>query len=470
MSFRAFRLTARGWGKGSVNVRFTGNRRRLDPVCSVGAYRLADIRYPWRSVTTIAERVATPDWKLAQLRRQHRAFITARLALVALFVALWTVLLPAGYPMPYGFLVALLAEIVTLGGFLWLVSRAEKVKALEVLHIALILCELAFHTVMVYYLGGVSWLGPIAYIYALLYAVVFLTRPQAVIFTAMIITSFVLIVSLDGAGVLPHQWYLPQDANRYSDPQFLVPTTIGFAGVVATVAFWMLFIGNEMRRETGEALRANAELVRMKDELQRLNDDLERKVQERTRVLTYRAEHDQLTGLLNRGAVQHKCREYLALARRGGRPLSAIVADADNFKSCNDERGHEYGDRVLAALAEMLRSSCRETDVIGRTGGDEFLFVLPDTGRGGASRFCNRLLRRLAAARDEWPESPSLPNLSLGIAVYPEHGSEFDELFRVADRAMYEAKADGGGRCQAGQRMEHASFVSARRAELTAGD
>lgn len=372
--------------------------------------------------------------------------------------------------MPYGFLVALLAEIATLAGFYWLVSRTESGKTLETLHVALILCELIFHTVMVYYLGGVSWLGPIAYIYALLYAVVFLTRPQAVIFTGMIVASFVAIVSLDGAGILPHQWYLPQDANRYSNPEFLVPTTIGFVGVVSTVAFWMLFIGNEMKRETNEALRANAELVRMKDELQKLNDDLERKVRDRTRVLTYRADHDQLTGLLNRGAIQQKCREQLALVRRGERPLATVVVDADNFKSCNDERGHEYGDRVLVALAEVLRSSCRETDVIGRTGGDEFLFVLPDTGRGGASRFCNRLLRRLAAFRDEWRESPPIPTISMGIAVYPEHGSEFDDLFRVADRAMYEAKADGGGRCQAGQRTDKSSFSAPKPAKLTAGD
>lgn len=377
--------------------------------------------------------------------------------LVAMFVALWAALLPLGYPMPYGFLIALLAEITTLAGFLWIVSRAERAETLETLHVGLVLCELAFHTAIVYYLGGVSWLGPIAYLYALLYAVVFFTRQQAAILTLMVTASFVLVVSLDGAGVLPHQWYLPQDANRFENPDYLVPTTIGFVGVVATVAFWMVFIGSEMRRETEAALRANAELVKTQNELRSLNDELERKVEERTQVLAFRAEHDQLTGLLNRGAIQHKCQELLALARRGGRPLTAIVADADRFKLCNDLGGHEYGDRVLVALAESLRNSCRETDAIGRLGGDEFLFVLPDTGRSGAVRFCKRALKRLAASRAEWPHGgPPVPDVSMGIAAFPEHGSDLDDLIRVADRAMYEAKAGGGGRCRVGEREDEA--------------
>lgn len=369
-----------------------------------------------------------------------------------MFVALWAALLPLGYPMPYGFLAALLAEIAALLIFLRCVRGANRAETLETLHVALVLCELGFHSAMVYFLGGVSWLGPIAYLYALLYALVFFTRRQAAIFTVMVIASFILVVSLDGAGVLPHQWYLPQDANRFQDPGFLVPTTIGFVGVMSTVAFWMVFIGNEMRRETDAALRANAELLRAQDELRALNDELERKVEERTQVLAYRAEHDQLTDLLNRGAIQHKCLDLLALARRGRRPLTAIVADADNFKVCNDIGGHEYGDAVLKALARSLAASCRETDLIGRTGGDEFLIVLPDTGEHGAVRFCKRALKQLEGTRRKWQgEGPPIPNISLGIAVYPNHGSDLDDLVRVADKAMYEAKASGGGRCHVGK-------------------
>lgn len=383
-----------------------------------------------------------------------------------MFIGLWAAMLPLGYAMPYGFLLTLLAEISTLAGFLWLVSRARSAETFETLHVALVLCELVFHTAIVYFLGGVSWLGPIAYLYALLYAVVFFNRQQAAIFTMMVVAAFVFVVTLDGTGVLPHQWYLPQDADRFQDPDFLVPTTIGFVGVMSTVAFWMVFIGSEVRRETDAALQANAELVRAQEDLRRLNDELEKKVEERTQVLAYRAEHDQLTGLLNRGAIQHRSRDLLGLARRGGRPLAMVVVDADNFKKCNDRGGHAYGDRVLIALAQSLRDSCRETDLIGRMGGDEFLLVLPDTGKNGALRFCKRALKRLAKNQGEWPESPPLPDVSIGIGVYPEHGSEFDSLVRVADRAMYEAKAGGGGRSLVGQAGEETKSGSANPAKL----
>ncbi|MFQ5473349.1 MAG: GGDEF domain-containing protein, partial [Dehalococcoidia bacterium] len=340
--------------------------------------------------------------------------MSARLLLVALFIALWVLLLPVGYRMPYGFLITLLAEVATLLLFLRVMARAKRAETLERLHFALVLCELAFHTAMVYFLGGLSWLGPVAYLYALLYALVFFTRFQAVVFTLMVSAAFVMIVSLDGAGVLPHQWYLPQGEDRFQDPAFVIPTTVAFIGVVSTIAFWMVFIGGELRRETEAALRANTDLVKAQEKLRRLNDELERKVEERTRVLSFRAEHDQLTGLFNRGAVQRRCLELLALARRGRRPLATIIADADMFKACNDLGGHAYGDRVLRVLADSLRESARETDCVGRIGGDEFLIVLPDTSEAGAARFCRRALEHLDKKRSEWDEDDlPLPSVSM---------------------------------------------------------
>jgi diguanylate cyclase (GGDEF)-like protein len=417
----------------------------------------------WRHATDIALDIDHREWKLAEKMRQHRAFLIARLLLVTLFLGLWLALLPPGYRMPYGFLITLLAEFATLLVFFRAMSKAAREETLERLHYGLVLCELGFHTAMVYFLGGLSWLGPVAYLYALLYAVVFFTRFQAAVFTVMVSAAFVLIVSLDGAGVLPHQWYLPQDANRFQDPAFVIPTTVAFIGVVSTIAFWMLFIGSELRRETEAALRANADLVKAQEELRRLNDDLERKVEERTRVLAFRAEHDQLTGLFNRGAVQRKCLELLALARRGGRPLATIVADVDMFKACNDLGGHAYGDRVLRVLGDCLDKSARETDFVGRIGGDEFLIVLPDTSEDGATRFCRRALRRLDRKRSAWNEDDlPLPSVSMGIAVFPDHGSDLDELVRVADHAMYRAKADGGGRSLVGSDEDQARVPRSR--------
>ncbi len=311
--------------------------------------------------------------------------------------------------------------------------------------------ELVFHTFIVYFLGGISWLGPIAYFFALMYGVVFLTFRQALVFTLAIVVSFLGLITLDGTGAIPHQWYLPQGPDRYRDPEFLVVTGIAFAGVMSTVTFWMVFLGGEMRRERDIAMRMNAELVKAQEQLRLLNDELEKKVEERTRVLAFRAEHDPLTGLLNRGSVSRRCNELLALARRGQRPLVVVLADGDAFKACNDTGGHEYGDRVLRLLAECLQDSCRESDLVGRLGGDEFLVVLPDTPLAGAQRFCRRVMKRLEAGRKEWDgDGLPLPGLSMGIAVFPGHGADAEELIRVADRAMYHAKAAGGSRWKAG--------------------
>lgn len=388
--------------------------------------------------------VVAGAYTFEQTRRQHLAFAVARLALVLLFIALWLVLLPVGYPMPYGFAFVLTAEAAVLMGYRLLVGRAQTERALHRLHYALLFCELGFHTGIVYFLGGLSWLGAVAYIYALMYATVFLSWRQAMAFTAAVAVAFMTLVSLDGAAVIPHQWYLPQGPDRFRDPEFIVTTTVAFIGVLATVTFWMVFIGSEVRRERDEVLKTNEELVAVQAQLRLLNEELERKVEERTEALLRRAETDQLTGLLNRGAITRRLRELLALSQRGARPLAVVIADGDKFKACNDEVGHPYGDRILQFLARGLIESCRETDNVGRMGGDEFLMVLPDTDGLGAARLCRRVARYIKKKADKAWDGQPVPTLSFGIAVFPDCGESTDDLIRCADQAMYRAKREGG--------------------------
>jgi diguanylate cyclase (GGDEF)-like protein len=379
-------------------------------------------------------------------KRQHRAFVNARLMLVSAFIGLWPLMLLLGLALPVGFLAALVVEAGTLSGYGWLVRRVRSSRSLDRLHYLLLTAEIGFHSAMVYYLGGVSWLGPIAYIYAVLYAGAFLSRWQTVIFTAAVSTAAVTMMFLDGAGIIPHQWFLPQGPDRYQDPRFLATSAIMFVGVMGTVAFWVAWLGSEVRRERDEALRANAELVTVQAQLRALNEELERKVEERTEALLRRAETDQLTGLLNRGAITRRFRELLALAQRGGRPLTVVLADGDNFKACNDLGGHPHGDRILQFLARGLAEKSRETDYIGRMGGDEFLMLLPDTSALGAVKLCRRVAQYIEKKKDRAWEGLPVPTLSFGIAVFPNCGSDADDLIRSADQAMYEAKREGGNR------------------------
>jgi diguanylate cyclase (GGDEF)-like protein len=367
-----------------------------------------------------------------------------------MFVALWAALLPTGFPMPYGFLAVLIAEGAVLGLFYYGMRWVRTATRVDQFHFLLLLVEAVCHSLMFYFLGGVNWLGAIAFLYALIYAAWYLSVWQAAGFTLFISACYLAVTALDATGTVPHQWYLPQDADRYKDLAFVIPTSLGFIGVAGTVTFWMVFIGGEIRRERDVAVRAYTELARAQDELRKLNEELEVKIRARTQVLAYRAERDTLTGLLNRGTIARRCREMLSLARRTAQPVAVIVADGDNFKNCNDMGGHAWGDEVLTLISRVMRECARETDLVGRFGGDEFLMVLPDTETEGAAGFCDRMLSALAEKQHNVDPRLPFPTLSLGIAIYPDHGTDTDSLIRSADGAMYKAKARGGNRWQIG--------------------
>lgn len=165
------------------------------------------------------------------------------------------------------------------------------------------------------------------------------------------------------------------------------------------------------------------------------------------RRLEYTAATDSLTGLINRQAFEFVFRQSLLEAERSGQPLSVIMFDADLFKQINDSLGHLAGDCVLQSLARLARQAVRESDVVARWGGEEFLIQLRGCALEQAMAIAEKL-RNSIAAHDFGLNDPNLAvSVSLGVAQYqpPESGTAF---FTRADRALYLAKAKGRNRVE----------------------
>ena len=183
------------------------------------------------------------------------------------------------------------------------------------------------------------------------------------------------------------------------------------------------------------------ELATSQQKLQRLNEQL----QESMGVEHHLARTDLLTGVPNRRFIDETIDAECARARRYGRPLSVIMADLDDLKKINDTYGHNAGDEALKFLADVARQSCRQVDVAGRYGGDEFVFVLPSTSLEDAVSLAERFRTALGEGRILGTyDEPLALTVSLGVAEWNTKGMQGPAcLVRCADRAMYAAKGNG---------------------------
>ncbi len=149
---------------------------------------------------------------------------------------------------------------------------------------------------------------------------------------------------------------------------------------------------------------------------------------------------DSLTDLYNRRYFDYRIQEEMARADRNQQPLAILLCDLDHFKAINDNCGHQAGDEMLKAVARSIQDSTRGTDLVFRWGGDEILIVLGETTHEGlliAARRIRKGVRQIAE------QSHLELDISIGIAIYPEHGRTVDELIRIADLALYIAKQGG---------------------------
>mgnify|MGYP002638819681 CR=1 FL=1 len=154
---------------------------------------------------------------------------------------------------------------------------------------------------------------------------------------------------------------------------------------------------------------------------------------------------DALTGLANRRAILDRYERELRRSRRYQKDFTVLVVDLDRFKEINDTYGHSAGDRVLVAVAERMVETCRETDGVGRTGGDELLILLPETKGDDAVALAERLRQRVseeAIAIDDEGGTVRL-SISIGVATFPKDGRDGQSLLARADEALYESKRAG---------------------------
>jgi len=186
-----------------------------------------------------------------------------------------------------------------------------------------------------------------------------------------------------------------------------------------------------------------------------LVDITERKLAEQE--IAFLAQHDGLTGLPNRGFFQETLELAISRARRHQLGLGILFLDLDNFKHVNDTLGHHAGDELLRQLADRLRACTRDTDLVARQSGDEFLVLLSDLEMGrstsaevkGSRIIVEAVARRIEQGLQEpfvLGESSLPVSGSIGISLFPEDGADAESLLRGADAAMYRAKRDAPGR------------------------
>jgi diguanylate cyclase (GGDEF)-like protein len=234
---------------------------------------------------------------------------------------------------------------------------------------------------------------------------------------------------------------LVRDHAREREALGFAPREIVTELLLLRRVLWRFVTRSGVLHETDEVLAVE----------RRLNDTIDRLVIEcvvayfdrATAELTEQARRDPLTQLLNHQAFTRELEIELERARRYDHGLSLVFLDLDQFKRINDTHGHPEGDRVLRRLARVLRDSLRSSDLAGRMGGDEFAAGLVESDPEAAGLFVARLNDELdeLVMRGELPEGFSI---SPGVAHFPTDVSSADELFRVADERLYDAKRAAG--------------------------
>jgi diguanylate cyclase (GGDEF)-like protein len=160
--------------------------------------------------------------------------------------------------------------------------------------------------------------------------------------------------------------------------------------------------------------------------------------------LTYLAQYDQLTGLVNRTLFRDRLIHAMARSKRLQQPMGLMLLDLDRFKAVNDTMGHDAGDQLLKVVADRLHECVREVDTVARMGGDEFTIILEGLSHEDDLVVVARRITQSLSAPFNIQDQQASIGVSIGITIYPTDDHEIDDLLRHADAAMYRAKQRGG--------------------------
>jgi diguanylate cyclase (GGDEF)-like protein len=215
--------------------------------------------------------------------------------------------------------------------------------------------------------------------------------------------------------------------------------------MLSIALFSLMLVGQafNMNRSIRAGIANHLSVLHLTDELNAALGT-ERKLRDELKLASLT---DELTGVFNRRGIAENLATEIARTQRLGSALSVLMIDIDNFKPINDTHGHPAGDLVLRTVVESLQKELRETDVLGRMGGDEFLVVLPALERDGAFSAAERLHRCVQSSAMELKARGISVTISVGVASYRKE-DESEHLLSRADQALYLAKEKGRNRIE----------------------
>lgn len=342
--------------------------------------------------------------------RIRRAAAASRFALAAIAL----VAFPIAYPRTHDYLWVLVAYVPVALVFQLMVAR----NAGEPWRAPLSgLVDVGVITLLVHLVGTVSTMLVALYVYQATVNTLVSGRRVGVACALFATAAYAAVVGCEMAGVLAYAPAGPAWAGSPTAWQHAAGAAVVLATLVAAT-FVVDSVTARLEENDASLREANGRLEEL-------------------------ARRDPLTGLFNRRHVMERVEAELARVRRG-RCASLVMVDLDRFKRVNDETGHERGDALLRTIARAVESAVRETDVVGRYGGDELVVLLPDTDEAAAVQVAERVVERVRAAGEAFDRARAV-TASAGVTRATSADGPL-ELVRRADEAAYAAKAAGGDR------------------------